>query len=162
RQGRWLSLQIRPYKNLENRIDGAVLALFDVDALRRHAEELRDLCAGIAESIDEPIALLDLGLRVSMVNPAFEREFGIQAAEIAGQFLYDFAPGRWGAASLRRLLEEELPKRGEVRDFVLERGGSTDGSPPLRVSARRIVPDSGRAACIVLSMRPSEAEPATG
>ncbi len=29
-EGRWYSLRIRPYKNVENRIDGAVLALFDI------------------------------------------------------------------------------------------------------------------------------------
>lgn len=34
-QGRWYSLRIRPYKSVENRIDGAVLALFDIDALKR-------------------------------------------------------------------------------------------------------------------------------
>ena len=28
RQGRWFSLRIRPYKSLDNKIDGAVLALF--------------------------------------------------------------------------------------------------------------------------------------
>ena len=31
RQGRTYLLRIRPYKSIENRIDGAVLALFDVD-----------------------------------------------------------------------------------------------------------------------------------
>jgi two-component system CheB/CheR fusion protein len=31
RQGNIFALRIRPYKNVENRIDGAVLALFDVD-----------------------------------------------------------------------------------------------------------------------------------
>ena len=34
-QGRWYSLRIRPYKSLDNKIDGAVLALFDVDVLKR-------------------------------------------------------------------------------------------------------------------------------
>ena len=36
-EGRWYSLRIRPYKNVENRIDGAVLALFDI-ASRRAGE----------------------------------------------------------------------------------------------------------------------------
>jgi two-component system, chemotaxis family, CheB/CheR fusion protein len=31
-QGHWLALQIRPYKSLDNRIEGAVLALLDTDA----------------------------------------------------------------------------------------------------------------------------------
>jgi two-component system CheB/CheR fusion protein len=35
RQGHWYALRIRPYKNLDNKIDGAVLALFDVDVLKR-------------------------------------------------------------------------------------------------------------------------------
>ena len=29
--GRWYSLRVRPYKSVENKIDGAVLTLFDVD-----------------------------------------------------------------------------------------------------------------------------------
>ena len=41
RPGAWYSLRIRPYKNLDNRIDGAVLALFDVDTDRRREIELR-------------------------------------------------------------------------------------------------------------------------
>ena len=35
RHGNWFSLRIRPYKNVENRIDGAVLALFDIDSTKR-------------------------------------------------------------------------------------------------------------------------------
>ena len=35
RNGNWFALRIRPYKNLEKRIDGAVLALFDIDQARR-------------------------------------------------------------------------------------------------------------------------------
>ena len=35
RGGRWYSLRIRPYKTLDNKIDGAVLVIIDVDQLRR-------------------------------------------------------------------------------------------------------------------------------
>ena len=34
-QGRWYSLRMRPYKTLENQIDGAVIALVDIDMLSR-------------------------------------------------------------------------------------------------------------------------------
>jgi len=37
RNGRWYSLRIRPYKTMDNKIDGAVLLLIDVDQLRRMA-----------------------------------------------------------------------------------------------------------------------------
>ena len=157
RQGRWLSLQVRPYKNLENRIDGAVLALFDVDAARRHTVEVRDLCGGIAESVDVPLAILDLGLRVNMVNQSFERTFGVSREDIQGRFLYDYSAGRWAAASLRRLLEEELPKNGHVRDFVLDPAPSADGADRILVNARRVLAEEHHAAFIVLTMHPSAA-----
>ena len=37
RGGRWYSLRIRPYKTMDNKIDGAVMILIDVDQLRRMA-----------------------------------------------------------------------------------------------------------------------------
>jgi two-component system, chemotaxis family, CheB/CheR fusion protein len=37
RNGRWYSLRIRPYMTMDNKIDGAVLVLIDVDQLRRLA-----------------------------------------------------------------------------------------------------------------------------
>ena len=41
-QGRWYLLRIRPYKTMENRIDGAVLVLVDVDTIKRAEQDLRD------------------------------------------------------------------------------------------------------------------------
>jgi two-component system, chemotaxis family, CheB/CheR fusion protein len=150
-KGRWLSLQIRSYKNLENRIDGAVLALFDIDGVRRYAQDLRAFCEGVAGTVDEPVVILDLGLRVTMINEAFERAFGLSLDDMQGRFLYDFAPGRWRATSLHRLLEQEIPQQGSVRDFVLDL--STDGEAPLLVNARKVSPDSNREGFVVVSMR---------
>ncbi len=39
RDGRWYRMQIRPYKTTENRIDGAILSLFDIDGLKRLIKE---------------------------------------------------------------------------------------------------------------------------
>ena len=33
---RWLSLRIRPYKGVDNRLDGAVISVIDIDATKRH------------------------------------------------------------------------------------------------------------------------------
>jgi len=35
REGHWYSLRIRPYKTAENKIDGALLVLVDIDAVKR-------------------------------------------------------------------------------------------------------------------------------
>jgi two-component system CheB/CheR fusion protein len=41
RQGRWFRLQVRPYKTIDNRIDGAVLAFVDIDALKRSLKDVK-------------------------------------------------------------------------------------------------------------------------
>lgn len=41
KQGHWYLLRLRPYRTMENRIDGAVLLLVDIDALKRGEEALR-------------------------------------------------------------------------------------------------------------------------
>src|SRR5262249_24130605 len=43
RQGNWYVLRIRPYKSIENRIDGAVLALYESEAERRQGHRAPDL-----------------------------------------------------------------------------------------------------------------------
>jgi two-component system CheB/CheR fusion protein len=47
RQGRWFRLQVRPYKTIDQRIDGAVLALVDIDNLK---ESLREVKAARGEA----------------------------------------------------------------------------------------------------------------
>ncbi|HLE00410.1 MAG TPA: chemotaxis protein CheB [Bdellovibrionota bacterium] len=41
RQGRWFRLQVRPYKTIDARIDGAVLALVDIDVLKQGLKEVK-------------------------------------------------------------------------------------------------------------------------
>jgi two-component system CheB/CheR fusion protein len=50
REGRWFSLRVRPYRSAENKIDGAVLALFDIDAPKRYEAAVRS-ALGLAETL---------------------------------------------------------------------------------------------------------------
>jgi len=86
--GRWYSLRIRPYKDLDNRIDGAVLALLDIDAIKRHEQELaetRALASAVVDTTDEPLAVLDEDLRLRLVNAAFRRRFVPHDEETLGR-----------------------------------------------------------------------------
>jgi two-component system CheB/CheR fusion protein len=60
--GRWHNIQIRPYKTLENKIDGVVLSLVDINKLRRavsNAEWARDYATSIVEAMQIPLVVLD-------------------------------------------------------------------------------------------------------
>ena len=39
REGRWYRMQIRPYLTADERVDGAILSLVDIDALKHHVSE---------------------------------------------------------------------------------------------------------------------------
>ena len=96
RQGRWYALRIRPYRSAENKIDGAVLALFDIDAPKRSEAWVRsalDLAEALLQNASEPAALLDSELRLRSANPRFLELFGVPVDGFRGQALTEIARG---------------------------------------------------------------------
>ena len=66
RDGRWQRLQIRPYQTADKRIDGAVVSLVDIDALKSALTEVgraRDFAAATLETVPLPVVVLDEALR---------------------------------------------------------------------------------------------------
>jgi len=88
KQGRWYSLRIRPYRTLENKIDGAVLVLVDVDNLKR-AEEARSALearnAAILQTALDAVITIDHEGKVVEFNSAAERIFGYPRDEAIGK-----------------------------------------------------------------------------
>ena len=151
RQGNWFALRIRPYKNVENRIDGAVLALFDVDALHRQEGELRDLlhyAEEIVQVTGQPLVVLDDALRVRTANPAFLRLFGHAGEDIRGRAFEDIADSEWKTAGVKHALERLAD--GDQHAVALPHVTPHGGGPRLRTVARRIDGPPGRPPLILL------------
>ncbi len=148
RQGRWYSLRIRPYKTLENKIDGAVMMFIDVDTLRR-AQEFAE---NIVETVREPLLLLDADLRVSRANRSFYQTFKVTAAETEKCLIYDLGNGQWNIPKLRRLLEEILPHNSTFEDFPVEFDFGRVGRKSMLLNARRLVQHSNGSRWILLAI----------
>src|SRR6266536_735870 len=74
RAGRWYSLRVRPYRTAENRIDGAVIALVDIDSIKTTAESLRLGVERLRIMYDRaPVGIFetDLAGRFERVNDKF-------------------------------------------------------------------------------------------
>jgi two-component system CheB/CheR fusion protein len=141
RWGRWYSLCIRPYKTFENKIDGVVLTLFDINTLKPNLDQLqesRDYMA-ILETIREPFLILDAGFRVKLANQAFCRTFQVAPSETVNQVIFDLGNGQWDIPMLRALLEEILPKNCSFHDFKVEHHFPKIGHRVMLLNARRIV-----------------------
>ncbi len=168
-KGNWYSLRIRPYKNVENRIDGAVLALFDISR-RRHELELRqasDNIRAIIETSDEPILLLDGQHVVQFANHAFLRGFELAAASVLHRRVFEIPGGPWHLPTLRDLLDDALPRLGRLEgvllDYHVSRDGPAEASGPerrrLRLNASRVPGFEPSATLVILAVTDLDPEP---
>jgi two-component system CheB/CheR fusion protein len=131
RQGRWYSLRIRPYKDVDNRIDGAVLALFDADGPRRSEARARaatEIVRAVIEGAPGPAALVDADLRLTMLSAAFSRLLTRLQGDARNRRLDEIVPAGWDPSPLRALLHAApgtrtalpIPARGDGERTVLE------------------------------------------
>jgi len=155
RDGRWQRLQIRPYHTADRRIEGAVVSLVDVDALKRavtEARHARDFVAAALETVPVPVLVLDARLRVTSANQAFYEEFRASPAATAGKALTDLGAGPWRNGVLAARLREAVELGAQFQNVELEYDVPGDGRR-LAVVAGRVVPaavDEGRS--IVLAV----------
>jgi two-component system CheB/CheR fusion protein len=139
RDGRWYLVRVRPYKTLENQIDGAVVMVMDIDSFKR-AHEYAEATVATARS---PLLVLDSDMRVQQANRAFYDVFDTSPSETEGQRLFVLGNGQWNIPALRRLLEEVLPHDQVVRDFEVEYEIGQQGRRVLHLNARRLIGLSG-------------------
>jgi two-component system, chemotaxis family, CheB/CheR fusion protein len=155
--GRTFALQIRPYQTIDNRIDGAVVVLFDVSSLDAAAEALavaRATGETLITAIRDPVLLLDSDFKVQAANRAFLETFKLRPDEAAGRFVYDLADRGWDVPGLRRLLEEVLPERKDFEGFEIDHVFPRVGHKHLLLDARRIESGRRRQGVILLIIRP--------
>ena len=137
-EGGWQMLYVRPYKTWDNRIEGAVISLQDVDALKRTLDQTREYADTIVESAREPILVLDIKLQVSGANPAFYRTFEVTPEETERRLIYELGNGQWNIPRLRELLEEIIPRNSRVDDFEMSHDFPHLGPREMLLNARRV------------------------
>ncbi|MBI3861905.1 MAG: PAS domain-containing protein [Planctomycetia bacterium] len=156
-EGRWLTMQIRPYRTADNKIDGVIISLYDIDALKRKEHQLvlaRDFADKIIESLRGPLLVLDETLRVRFANRAFYDLFHTSPEATETMQIYALGGGHWNTPRLRTLLEEVIATDKLVRDFRVEAEFANIGRKSMLVNARRIAPAAGEreSASILISI----------
>ena len=75
KQGHWYVLRVRPYRTNEDRIEGALVVLIDVDAIKRDQETLRRQAA-LLERVSEPIFMWNLNDGITYWNQGAAETYG--------------------------------------------------------------------------------------
>jgi two-component system, chemotaxis family, CheB/CheR fusion protein len=86
KNGHWYLLRIRPYQTSENKIEGAVVVLIDIDALKRGEQVLRESEARFQMLADSaPTLIWITGLQgCQYVNRAYRDFLGVEEEDVRG------------------------------------------------------------------------------
>lgn len=128
-------------------LEGQVL-----DRTRALAEE-RDESRAIAETVREPLLVLDDDLIVRWANHAFYTTFRVAPAATEGQHLFALGNGQWDIPRLRELLERVLPEREALDNFEVEHIFPALGRRIMLLNARRVRLRDGQEGQILLAMQ---------
>lgn len=156
RAGHWYSLRVRPYLTLDNKVDGAVLVLVDIDGLKRSEQAVaaaRDFAEAIVASVPDPLLILNPDLRVQTVNAAFYSTFRVAPAEAQGRLIYELGNRQWAIPKLRELLEDILPRNSSFDGFEITHDFETIGRRTMLLNARSLREASGDPPRIMLGIQ---------
>ncbi len=128
--GKWFVLRIRPYRTLDNVIDGAVITFFDITEMKKAREALQDsetlrrLAVVMTDSRDA-ILVQDLDGRILCWNPGATRLYGWTEAE-ALVYEHPRADPRGGPGRRARRRPATEPGRDTA---ALQHGADRQGWP---------------------------------
>jgi two-component system CheB/CheR fusion protein len=160
--GEWLSMRIRPYRTLNNVIEGAVIAFVDIselkqtqDALRESEARCRRLSVVVHDAYDA-ILVQDLNGDILAWNPAAEKLYGWSEAEALKMKIGDLIPVNSREESLlriRQLSENEILEPARIKRLA------KDGRVlEVQVTATALIDDAGKVYAIATTERGASIE----
>ncbi len=153
--GDWYLLRIRPYRTVDNVIEGAVITFVDITQGKQVEEalrEARDFAESIVATVREPLLVLDEDWQVVSANRAFYRTFRAEPDETLGHVLYDLGNRQWDIPALRQLLEDILPQNTTFDDFEVTHAFEQIGRRTMLLNARCILSEAGQTRLILLAI----------
>jgi len=154
-QGHWYAVQIRPYKTLDNKINGVVIAFLDINDMKKsllQAELARNFAEAIVSAIRYPMLVLDKHLRVVSASEIYYSTFQVSEKDTVGNLLYRLGNGQWGIPELRHKLEETIVKQSDFNNYPVEHEFEHIGHRRMRISGCLIAPGLDEEAMILMQI----------
>ena len=127
RTGKWHLMRIRPYRTTENKIEGLVVLLVDIDQLRHSQQgmrEARDFADSIVTCVTIPVVVLDLDCTIRKANDSFRKLLNLEARDardVLGKSLLELVRVHWGLDGfLEHLRKLSAAEPGTVMKFEHE------------------------------------------
>jgi len=118
----WYLVRILPYRTTENIIDGLAINFININKLKvaeLFAQEAI-LMTAIFNTIPQSMLVLDDSLCISLANPAYLKNYGLNHEEFIGQSLFTIHNCAFNTVALRDLLSHTLSHNQAFNDFQIE------------------------------------------
>ncbi|MFN0103124.1 MAG: chemotaxis protein CheB [Bryobacteraceae bacterium] len=144
--GEWYLLRIRPYRTLENVIEGAVITFTEISAMKQaqialqNSEAMRRLAVVVRDARDA-ILVQDMAGRILAWNPGAEKMYGWSEAEALAMNIRDLMPesGREQALAAVRQQGQD----GSVEPQWVKRIAKDGRAVEVSVNVSALVNDAG-------------------
>ncbi|SMC97808.1 chemotaxis protein CheB [Sporomusa malonica] len=154
RWGHWYSMQIRPYKTVDNKINGVIISFADINTVKKSfavVQEAREYAEAIVETVRHPLIVLDADLRLKTANKAFYQTFRLTPEEMTGQSILPMKGGQWDIPELHTLLTDILEHDTTFEGFAISCDFPDIGKQTMLINARRIVDAHNKTKRILLA-----------
>ncbi len=108
------------------------------DFVERLWEESWTYIKTVVDIVREPVLILDKNLRVMAANESFYRTFQVEAKDTENKIVYKLGNGQWNIPSLRKLIEDILPKNTFFKGFEVAHEFPFIGRKVMILNARQI------------------------
>jgi two-component system, chemotaxis family, CheB/CheR fusion protein len=148
--GAWYSMNISPYRTLENVIDGVVITFVDITRIKVGESSIRRLATVVMDSNDA-ITVYDLKGNISAWNKGAKKMYGYSEAEALKMNIRDIVPDDKKAETLdfiRQLREEK-----EVSSLNTQRKTKDGRVLDVWLTVTKLVDDEGKTIAVATTER---------
>ncbi len=136
--GRWYQLRIRPYRTLDNHIDGAVILLFDIESLKQ-TQGVLERQAKLLEQTHEAVFVRELNGVIVYWNRGAELLYGFGKGEAIGRASHELLGKN---QAVRSQISEALSHEGRWMGEMVQR--TKDGREIVVESVEMLISEADR------------------
>ncbi|MFZ4857895.1 MAG: chemotaxis protein CheB [Desulfuromonadaceae bacterium] len=158
REGAWFLLRIRPYRTLDNVIEGAVITFFDISEIRRCRSALREAndllrLAVVVRDAHDAIVLQDMEGRIMAWNPAAVRMYGWSETEALQMSIRELIPEGLRKADIERI--RQLSRKNIIEPYRTQRIAKDGAVVEVWLTATALLNEEGQVYAVATSERAS-------
>lgn len=142
----------RPYRTADDKIEGLVLILMDIDQLRSSSQlmvEARDFARSVIECVPLAIMVVRNDMSIRVANTAFRDMVHLHPKELESRAFSDVLEQLWGLGKIKGQIEA-LYAPGSKGSFEVEHASTTADRKIFTIRGQVLQSDGDRVALIVM------------